>query len=539
MAQSPDLVTLEGSERTVLPGARAIEPTNPNERIEVTVRVRAHPSSTLLAAAEATGARLPKERPYLSREEFAAAHGADPSDLVKVEAFAQQHGLDVVAADPARRSVVLAGAASAVSAAFGVKLTEYEHPAGNYRGRVGHVHVPANLVPIVEGVFGLDTRRHARPYIIMPEDIPAIAHAAPISYTPIQLAQLYNFPSAVNGQGQCIGILEFGGGYSDSDLQTYFKHLGVSAPQVSSVSVDGVKNQPGVQREEDGEVALDIEVAGAVAPGAKIVVYFAPFTQRGWVDALTTAIHDSQNKPSVISISWGWTEGKMIWTQAAIRAVDQALQAAAAMGVTVICAAGDDGAADEIEDGLAHVDFPAASPYILACGGTSLRASNNTITSEVVWNDGSRNGGGGATGGGVSVTHPLPSWQANAHVPKSVNPGGTVGRGVPDVAGDADPNTGYGILVHGQSMTIGGTSAVAPLWAGLIALINQKLGKPVGYFNPLLYTQLANEGVFHDITSGNNDTTGHLGGYPAGKGWDACTGWGSPDGTKLMQSLGG
>jgi kumamolisin len=269
----------------------------------------------------------------------------------------------------------------------------------------------------------------------------------------------------------------------------------------------------------------------------KIAVYFAPFTERGWVDVLTTAVHDSQNRPSVISISWGYTEGQMIWTQQAINAVNQALQAAAAMGVTVICAAGDDGSRDQDSDGHAHVDFPASSPYILACGGTTLRSANNQITSEIVWNNGPSTGG--ATGGGISDMNPLPSWQASASVPPSVNPPGThVGRGVPDIAGNANQLTGYQIRVDGTDIpSIGGTSAVAPLWAGLIALINQALGTPVGYFNPLLYTKLGPAGVCRDITSGNNDITGHIGGYPAHPGWDACTGWGSPDGAKLLSAL--
>lgn len=278
---------------------------------------------------------------------------------------------------------------------------------------------------------------------------------------------------------------------------------------------------------------LDIEVAGAVAPGAQITVYFAPFTERGWVDVITKAVHDDIHKPSVISISWGFAEGKDIWSEQAIKAVNEAFQAAAAMGVTVCTAAGDDGSRDQIgDDGLTHVDFPASSPCVLACGGTKLEGSGDTISSEVVWNESSENYG--ATGGGISDMFDLPDWQKNINIPSSANPGGHIGRGLPDVASKADVATGYIILADGQEGLVGGTSAAAPLWAGLIALLNQKLGKPVGYLNPVLYGL---KDVFQDITEGNNNMTDSNGPYQAHSGWDACTGLGSPDGTKLLSAL--
>ncbi|HYM90906.1 MAG TPA: S53 family peptidase, partial [bacterium] len=262
---------------------------------------------------------------------------------------------------------------------------------------------------------------------------------------------------------------------------------------------------------------------GAIAPGARIAVYFAPNTDRGFLDAITTAVHDSTNNPSAISISWGAAEAN--WTQQAMLSFDQAFQEAAALGVTVCCAAGDDGSSDGVQDGAPHVDFPAASTFVLGCGGTSLASTGTSITSEVVWND----PGDGATGGGVSRQFALPSWQANASVPPSPAPG-SGGRGVPDVAGDASPASGYTVLVDGLWIVIGGTSAVAPLWAGLIALLNEQKGKPMGYLNPVLYG-LMSKGVFHDITQGNN------GAYTAGPGWDPCTGLGTPDGTKLLSAL--
>jgi kumamolisin len=332
-----------------------------------------------------------------------------------------------------------------------------------------------------------------------------------------------NFPTGVTGAGQCIGIIELGGGYRPADLASYFGALSVSpAPQVIAVSVDHGKNHPtGSPNGPDGEVMLDVEVAGAVAPGARLVVYFAPNTDRGFLDAITTAIHDPRNKPSIVSISWGGPESA--WTPQAMQAFDQAFQAAAALGVTICCAAGDGGASDGVGDGQLHVDFPASSPFALACGGTRVTASGSSLSSELVWNDGPN---GGATGGGVSRVFPKPMWQSAVNVPPPPAAGG--GRGVPDVAGDADPATGYDVRVDGVDTVIGGTSAVAPLWAGLIALLNQLKGRPVGYLNPKLY---GNAAAFHDITEGNNS------GFTAGPGWDACTGLGSPIGSKLLSAV--
>ncbi|HJZ49946.1 MAG TPA: S53 family peptidase, partial [Roseiflexaceae bacterium] len=273
--------------------------------------------------------------------------------------------------------------------------------------------------------------------------------------------------------------------------------------------------------------------AGAVAPGARIAVYFAPNTDDGFLNAIKTAIHDDLRKPSVISISWGAPESgppNVAWTAQAMQAFDQAFQDAATLGVTICCSSGDNGSSDGVNDGKAHVDFPAASPFVLACGGTHLEANGTAIAQEVVWNDGAS---GGATGGGISDVFALPSYQSDANIPPSANPGRHVGRGVPDVAGDADPATGYQVLVDGQASIFGGTSAVSPLYAGLIALINQSLGKPAGFVNPLLYGQARAAGAVHDITSGDN------GAYLARAGWDACTGLGSIDGNRLLHALGG
>jgi len=521
--------TIPGSERQALEGAKAIGPARPDERIEVTLRLRAKtPVAQALTATGASDDTHPAQRKYLTREQFADAHGAQAQDLASVAAFAQAHGLAVVESTAARRSVVLSGTTKSMNDAFGVDLQQYEHASGTYRGRTGSISVPGDLAGVVEGVFGLDDRPAADPHFQRYEPLQGMRSVAARSFTPPALAKLYDFPAGADGSGQCVGIIELGGGYKPADLATYFASLGIANPNVKAVLVDHGKNHPTNANSADGEVMLDIEVAAAVAPKASIVVYFTPNTTQCILDAITTAVHDSVNKPSVISISWGSAEQG--WTTQAMTQFDQAFQAAAAMGVTICVAAGDNGSSDGVSDGKVHVDFPASSPNVLACGGTKLLASSATaIASETVWNEGATTS---ATGGGVSGFFALPAYQAKAGVPVSAGAGGKAGRGVPDVAGDADPATGYEVRVDGQNMVIGGTSAVAPLWAGLVALMNQQLGHPVGFLNPMLYGSLQGKGATNDITSGNN------GSYSAKAGWDPCTGWGSPDGAKLLKALG-
>ena len=525
MVVGKDLKPISGSERAPVKNAKSIGTPDPNEVVEVTVVLRSKGAGTQISSVRETSAQPLKERKYLSREEFASANALNPDDLAKIEEFAHEHGLTIVKVSPESSSISLSGTVTDLSEAFGTKLSMYDSPTGKYRGRVGPVQVPADLASIIIGVFGLDDRHVFRPHSVRLEKQGGTvkAMAAGISYTPPQLAKLYNFPPGLDGSNQCIAIIELGGGYKAKDISTYFKGLKLTQPKVTAIAVDGARNKPG--SDADGEVVLDIEVAGGIAPKAKIAVYFAPNSDKGFLDAINAAVHDKINKPTVISISWGAAEKE--WTSQAMQAMDQAFQAAAAVGVTVFVAAGDDGSRDNENDNLAHADFPASSPYATGCGGTRLDASGETT-----WN----NGPGSATGGGISDFFPLPSWQSNANVPPSANTGGKVGRGLPDVAGDADPNTGYIILLNGQNDVFGGTSAVAPLWAGLIALINQKLGKPVGYLNPLLYNQLANAGVFKDITNGNNGFL-TIPFYNAGPGWDPCTGFGAPDGARLLQAL--
>jgi len=513
-------VEIPGSAREADPQHEQVGEVDREKPIEVSVYLR---SSGSLDWVDQQAGRAPAERRTLSREGLADATGASDEDIAAVRAFAGEYGLEVASVDKGRRVVSLRGTVQAVAEAFGAQdLQLFEHPtAGRYRGRSGPLTVPSELGGVITGVFGIDERPQARAHLRR-----SASAAAAQSYTPPQVAAAYAFPTGVNGSGQTAGILELGGGFSQTDLDTYFNGLGLTSPSVSAVSVDGATNSPGTDPNADGEVMLDIEVLGSVAPGVKIVVYFAPNTDQGFIDALSTAVHDTANKPSVVSISWGGPEDS--WTQQARTQMEQVLTEGAAVGVTVTVASGDNGSTDGVTDGKQHVDFPACAPHALGCGGTKLTIQNGQIASEVVWNELPDHGAGG---GGISIEFPVPSYQSAIKMPNNVDTG-QPGRGVPDVAGNADPETGYSILVDGSQQTIGGTSAVAPLWAGLIVLLNDSLGKPVGFLQPQIYVASAASG-FHDITQGNNVA------YQAGPDWDACTGNGSPNGAALLTALGG
>lgn len=507
-------ISLRGSERQPVAGFRATGAANPNDTIEVTITL--HPQSPI-DPQEITEHALGQTKKGMSaREQAQSRFSASQASIDRVKKFAVEHNLTVKSADATKRTVVLSGTVSAFNDAFGVSLQRFEKEGASYRGRTGPVHIPEELSADVESVLGLDDRPQAKPHFRRRQQKEKVrAQAVSKSFTPVQIADLYNFPPGLDGQGQRIAIIELGGGYRDQDLQACFSRMGVKTPTVVSVAVDGANNSPtGTPDGPDGEVMLDIEVAGAVAPGAKMAIYFAPNTDRGFLDAIKAAVHDSTNKPSIISISWGGPEDS--WTAQAMTAFDSTFQVAAAMGISVCVACGDNGSSDGEPSGD-HVDFPASSPFALACGGTKL-VGNQQIEAETVWNDGA---GQGATGGGFSTQFPVPSWQTKVNTKK--------GRGVPDVAGDADPETGYEIQVDGTQDVFGGTSAVAPLWAGLIARINQGLGTSIGYLNPVLYSELSS--AFHDITQGSN------GSFKAKKGWDPCTGWGSPDGQELLTGL--
>jgi kumamolisin len=519
-------VPLPGSERAPLSAAEPAGTLEGTERIEVTLVTRR--MADLPAAASGAPARI-------SRDELEQQHGSDPADqaLVAEVLTGLGTGIEVVSRDPAARLMTIRGTISALSAAFGAALSVVTSPGPGgapvrHRYREGGLQVPAQLAGIIVAVLGLDDRPQARAHFRL-RTVTEAAAATSASYTPPQVAAAYQFPAGTDGSGQYVAIVELGGGFAASDLDAYFTGLGITPPSVTAVSVAGGQNVAGQDPSgADGEVLLDIEVVGSVAPGAAQLVYFAPNTDQGFVAAVTAAVHATPT-PTAISISWGQSEDS--WTAQGSTSLDSAMADAVAIGITVCVASGDNGSGDGAIDGQPHCDFPASSPHALACGGTSLQADpqSGTITSETAWNDG---GQGGAGGGGVSDVFDLPAWQASAGVP--AGPAGNSGRGVPDVAGNADPDTGYQIRIDGQPAVIGGTSAVAPLWAALACRLAQATGRSFGLIQQVLYAGVAPgqpAAGFRDVASGNN------GAYQAGPGWDACTGLGSPDGPALLAQV--
>jgi kumamolisin len=530
-------VPLAGSERKPLPGATDQGPVSPDENVSVSIYVRSKGQLPDLSAT-ASGAA---PRPPMSQSQVMDQFAAAPEDIALVEEFARAHNLKIVESSPEKRSVKVTGTAADMAKAFDVQLHRYARANGkNFRGRKGEINIPTELAGVVEGVFGLDNRKMARSYRARVQRGVARADgAAPLpagSFLPTELGDLYHFPANTDGSGQVIGILTFNdrlGGYSQPAIETYFKNVlkMKAAPHITNVVVAGPGNVPSTSEDPDnvtGEVMLDAQVIGALVPAAKIVMYFTEFTEQGWVDVIHTVVADAANNPSVLSISYGNPEDAAdgAWTRAAITQVNKAFSAAAAKGITIFCASGDDGSRDQASDNKVHADYPASDPFVLGVGGTTVKASNGRITSEVVWND--REGAGG---GGISTIFGVPDFQKDIAFLKKP-PSHKPGRGVPDVAANADPETGYAIIdVDGQNLDItGGTSASAPLWAALICRLNQALGTRLGYINPLLYTTLST-GVLNDITQGN------IGAFRTATGWDPASGIGSPDGERLLAAL--
>lgn len=450
--------------------------------------------------------RLHRVDPDHSLELTLVQEGSKPETWENdLEAFAETHQLTLTPLDS--RHVKIKGSVKNLETAFSVNLHHYQLPDGTtYHAHDNDIHLPAHLSTYVTHVFGFDTAPIARPYVKSFDANKSKNLNGPFSLR--QLTHIYSFPAG-DGTGQKVGVIELGGGYVLSDIQTYFDQIGIhAAPNLHAIGIDGGTNNPNDPSGASLEVVLDIEIVAALVPKATVNVYFAPNTDRGFYDAIHRAITDGVG---VISISWGGPES--YWASSSLTAFNALFQSAPQ--VTTCVASGDNGSSDGVGDGSQHVDFPASSPYVLGCGGTQLSANDNlTIEHETVWNDES-----GASGGGISQVFCKPSYQNGVAFLANQK------RGVPDVCGDADPNTGYLIYMQGQQLVVGGTSAVAPLWSGLVTRINQITNRRAGFINPILY---AHGTVCHDITQGNN------GAYKATVGWDACTGLGSPNGEAIL-----
>ncbi|MGH3494098.1 MAG: S53 family peptidase, partial [Sciscionella sp.] len=356
---TPDLVPLAGSEKSAAADPRNARPADPEEQVQAVLLLR-H--------------RAPGEL------------GAAPADAELVEDALTALGVRVVSTDLPSRRMRIVGSVAELSTAFGTTLERVTSrgPDGRdvtHRHRTGTLNVPRQLDGVVLAVLGLDDRPQGRAQFRI-----AAAAAVQTSYTPPQLGQIYAFPEGTDGTGQTVAIIELGGGFAQSDLDSYFSGLGITTPQVTAVSVDGATNQPGQDPQgADGEVLLDIEVVGSLAPGAQQLVYFGPNTDAGFLDAVSDAAHATPT-PAAMSISWGQSEDA--WTAQASAAMDSVFADAATLGITVTAAAGDNGSSDGATDGKNHADFPASSPNVLACGGTTLHAdpATGTVTDESVWN---------------------------------------------------------------------------------------------------------------------------------------------------------
>jgi kumamolisin len=448
--------------------------------------------------------------------------------IAAVTAYAVRHGLRVSRRRHEDQALVLSGALSRFAGAFHVRFVEV---AGDppFRSFRGPVRVPATLSRFILGMVGFDARRLTRPMSRMRDEPGA---------DPGEVARIYRFPPAATGRGQNIAILAPGGGFHRSDIETYFAQLGLEVPRIDVVQLRGAANWPapvetirrfietqglGMPEEavsqviDTAEVTGDIELAGALAPGARLTVYFAPPTKQGLYHAFSAAVHDERRRPGIINCSWGLPETE--YAGKARMAIDSVLREAAGLDITVCCASGDSGSG---AGGKLSVTYPASSRYVLACGGTHLAPAGS---GETVWND---QHAGKASGGGYS-RFPLPAWQRAAGLGKLRR---ATGRGVPDVSAKADIQNGYRVVLGGLTLSVGGgTSAAAPLWSALVARLNESLGRRVGHLAPVLYGPRFRHHTMRDVVQGNN---GH---YRARRGWDPCTGWGSPRGDALLEAL--
>ncbi|MCJ7637428.1 MAG: S8 family serine peptidase, partial [Nitrososphaeraceae archaeon] len=406
----------------------------------------------------------------------------------------------------------VSGTTSILGKLFRIDFLKYKVENNEYYGPNSDIIIPLMWKNKVLHVLGFDNFEIVHPYVKVLDHIPR----GTSTFTPLQLARLYNFPTGLDGTGQKIGVIELGGGYNMSDFTTYFSMLGIQGiPRVTSVSVDGAQNNPNDPSVGANlEVILDVEIIAAIVPKADIIVYFGINSYQGFYNAINKAIIDNCN---IISISWGAPE--INWSTSMLNAYNNLFQTDANRNITILAASGDNGSSDGTN--TLSVDFPSSAPYALGCGGTNLKANNDVtaIAQETVWNVNPINS---ATGGGISKTFAKPSYQNNV----VYNLGEK--RGVPDVCGDADPFSGYVIFAQGKTAIVGGTSAVSPLWTGLLSKVNQSLGRNVGFIHPILY---ANPNVCRDILQGNN------GAYSAALKWDPCTGMGSPNGQLLLNLL--
>ncbi|MET8622412.1 protease pro-enzyme activation domain-containing protein [Kitasatospora sp. NPDC004669] len=462
---------------------------------------------------------------YLTPEQFTAQFGPTQQDVDQVKAYLAAQGLTVADVSANRQVVTAHGTTAQISQAFGTHESSYVDPQLQraFFANDAAASIPADLASVVQGVSGLDNHAVRKNRIAKPNSVtPNAATSTPSGLSPAQYDGAYNLnKTGADGTGTTVALWEFDG-YKSSDLTTYDSQYGLTGPAVSTVSVDGA-NYDSAPGQGMGEVELDSEIVRGAAPKATQLIYEAPNSDQGEIDMANKIVAD--NKASVISISWGSCEPDT--TAASMTAVDNAFKQAAAQGISIFSASGDDGSRDCTRSTsgstVKAVDFPASSPHQTGVGGTNLKVtSGNAYSSESAWS---------TAGGGVSTVFSKPSWQTGTGV------NGTM-RTVPDVASNADPQSGFAIYTGGAWQVYGGTSAAAPLWSGYAAQFNQKAkaaGQPVlGEASPRLYA-VANSSsygsTFHDVTTGANQD------FSAKAGYDQVTGWGSPVADALTTAL--
>jgi kumamolisin len=511
-------VELPGSFRSAPDGAQVVGAVAPDEPVVVRIYLKEpgedrEPGS----AADLAALARPTTRRALARQRAVENAAA----IAAITRFAERNGLTVRSVQAGRRCIVLRGTTARMTRAFAAVLRIYDDGQDRFRGRSGSLKVPPSIARWTRSVLGFDQRPQVK---LRPRSLAGLSVSTGL--WPNAVAALYGIPREPMRSPQCVGIIALGGGYLPNDMRDAAVQAGVPVPVVADRSVDGASNQYGGGTARDEEIALDMQVVAGVAPGAKIVVYFTQNTTASLAAALHQAVFDDANRPQVLSISWGSAE--KFWPKGPRDAVQAALGDAVRLKVSVTVASGDLLATGGLSDGAAHVFFPSSSPYVLACGGTTMTPDGNGIASEEVWKENVV-----GTGGGISDVFPVPDFQANASLPSGVT-SGAKGRGVPDVAAAASGVPGYRIVLGGNSIVKDGTSAVAPLWAAMIALANARGGAPLGLVNPALY---ADAKLFRPITRGDNRVNGV--GYDAAPGltWNACTGLGSPRGADIITAL--
>jgi kumamolisin len=543
MTEAVSFRSLKGSTHPQPASSNVLRPAVNDETLTATLLLRRSPGHKVVKPDDFVAAKSTR----LTPKDFTATRGAAASEMDAVTAFAKKAGLEVVEANPARRSIIVRGRVEDFNRAFGVTLNHYQYSRGTYRSHEGVVNLPSDIADYVEAVVGLTNRKVEARHFSTAAAARKRATLDPPGtrpLTPIQAAELYNFPPG-DGSNQTIGLYEMEtgdgpAGYASSDISATMKALGgLPVPKIIDVPVDGTNNSG----QSDGETGLDITVAGAVAPKATIAVYFAGAEVQNMIHALQMMIlpNAGEPAPAIVSISYGWgpdDEGTPSFSDSEYAQFSSLFEDASVNKITVLISSGDSGAFVESKT-QAQTSYPASDTWVTACGGTTVGNVSGASFEEWVWNDIGA-GGPGATGGGVSARFAVPSYQGSVKVPPR-NGTQQPGRGVPDIAGNASENSGYLQVINGQPpQPVGGTSAVAPLYAGLVARINGNLNSAIGFLNPTLYSLPAS--TFRGITAPPgpaNNNFGKVEGYRAGPGWNACTGLGSVNGTALQAAFAG